>query len=1112
MIKLLTKMLMINWHYIKYQVIDFSDINFLTGKNGAGKSTIIDALQLVLLGDTSGYYFNKAANDKSQRTLKGYLRGEVAEDEETNTIYLRNDDFSSYLVLEFYDQRSNKYFCLGVVFDSYDDGSHDHQFFYLNDTLPDNHFVYEGTELNRKGLKAFFFNNYPKGKYEFFETNSRYQDVALGKLGQINKKFFRLLKKAVPFSPIMDIKGFISEFVCDVENKIDITDMQENIRYYKQLEHDLEIVKNKIDQLKNIKNQHHAYSEEGQRLEIQNYLIDRGTKEQLHKSAVRILEDVKKLQEKIYQTKIALKDKDYELVYLNKERDKIFEEKINSDVFKKRQELQTIIETLEGEIKNIEDSKNALADLVKSTYYTWREVYQWCSGHLEDMPCLDQQLANLSNISAGNFELITNDNLWSTKDSFQEYLNKINDAYALQKRELETTQQELTKLQGEIENLKQGIKAFPTSIIELQKLITAKLSEKYQTDIRPQIFADLLEIKSDKWRNAIEGYLNTQKFYLIIEPQYFVEALKIYEEFKFTHKIYDVGLVDIGKIMARNPKAQKNSLAEEIDSINSYARAYANYLLGHVIKSEKVEELRNYSTAITASCMLYHNYVARQINPQRYETPYIGQKAVVDQLRIKEEKFTKVSKQKNTLEQVVSKLTKLRNTSNINDENIKSMLHSKEAIDKLAQVRTKLNDTTGQLGALDLSYLLKLDEKLRETEKSIDLVNKQIRSLENSQGKHLSELEEKERTIPAINRDIENKQDYIKNKYQSSWVETVGEPRFQQELKQRKDPDNIVNNFTIAVKGTQSRLDNKWSSLLNTRITYNRDYNGGLDVNAQHNNAYNQELTNLEDTLLVEYEEKIKDAKEKAQQQFKEDFISKLKKNIDDAQEQINDLNKALKDVPFGRDKYRFKVTPNAQYKKYYDMITDDMLLEGLTLFSASFQSKYQDVVEELFRQIIDVDEGLLSADSREELNKNLDKFTDYRTYLDFDLVVTDDRGMESRLSRVIAKKSGGETQTPFYISVLASFVQLYRIKSRNQDNTVRIIVLDEAYSKMDHQRIKESINLIRKLGLQVILSAPTEKIGDIAPLVDRNLCVTRIKSETIIKSFDPREIEELGA
>ncbi|MDT3700989.1 MAG: SbcC/MukB-like Walker B domain-containing protein [Thermincola sp.] len=1110
--KLLTRMLLINWHYIKFQCIDFSDINFLTGKNGSGKSTIIDALQLVLLGDTGGFYFNKAANDKSQRSLKGYLRGEVAEDEESNTVYLRDDDFSSYLVLEFHDQKSDQYFCLGVIFDCYGDGSHDHQFFYLNDKLPGSHFVDKGTELNRKGLKAFFFNNYAKSRYEFFETNSKYQEVALGKLGQINKKFFRLLKKAVPFSPIMDIKGFISEFVCDVENKIDISDMQENIRYYKQLEHEMEIVKKKIDLLKEIESLHKSYSEELQRLETQKYLIDRGMQEQLQNRAAKILEDIMRLREKIAATEESLRDKENELNSQQTERDRLFTEKINSDVYRKRAELERQIQDLEKERKHIERSRESLTGLVKSVWYTWREVDRWCQENLPEMPSLEEQMCYLADISEGSFELITEGNLWSVKENLQEYINRINDAYSMQKTELDTLQQELARLNEEIKNLRQGIKAFPPAIAELQNLIAEKLSTKHQRDIKPQIFADLLEIRSDKWRNAIEGYLNTQKFYLIIEPQYFTEALKVYDEFKFARKIYDVGIVDIEKIMARNPRAKANSLAEEVESTTPYARAYADYLLGQVIKCEKVEQLRDFRTSITPSCMLYQNYVARQMNPQRYETPYIGQKAVINQLKLKEAKLAAVSDKAAIWGQTVAKLAQLRNTGNINDDNINSILQHKEAVDRLPQVNTKLNEATGQLGTLDLSYLARVEEALEEAEQNIGIVNRQIRELEKSQGKYISERDEKEKALPVLEKSLKNQKEDIKNRYADQWVEAVGEPRFRQELSQRKEPENIVNTFSTTVKGTESRMDNKWKAMLDTRISYNRDFNGALDVNAPDNLTYDRELKALEDTLLVQYEEKIKDAQAKAQEQFKEDFISKLKKNIEDAREQIDDLNKALKDVPFGRDKYRFTVTPNPQYKKYYDMITDDMLMEGLTLFSGSFQEKYQDVVEELFRQIIDVDEGLLSADRREELSKNLDKFTDYRTYLDFDLAVTDDRGMESRLSRVIAKKSGGETQTPFYISVLASFVQLYRIKSKNQDNTVRILVFDEAYNKMDHQRIKESINLIRKLGLQVILSAPTEKIGDIAPLVDRNLCVTRIKNETIIKSFDPREIEGLGA
>ena len=47
--KLLKKLLLINWHYFSHQMIEFEQLNYMTGVNASGKSTIIDALQLVLL-------------------------------------------------------------------------------------------------------------------------------------------------------------------------------------------------------------------------------------------------------------------------------------------------------------------------------------------------------------------------------------------------------------------------------------------------------------------------------------------------------------------------------------------------------------------------------------------------------------------------------------------------------------------------------------------------------------------------------------------------------------------------------------------------------------------------------------------------------------------------------------------------------------------------------------------------------------------------------------------------------------------------------------------------------------------------------------------------------
>ena len=87
--KLLKKVQLVNWHYFTFETLDLGVINFLTGKNASGKTTIIDALQLIMLGDTTGHSFNKSASDKSSRTLNGYLRCEIGNDENGNISYLR---------------------------------------------------------------------------------------------------------------------------------------------------------------------------------------------------------------------------------------------------------------------------------------------------------------------------------------------------------------------------------------------------------------------------------------------------------------------------------------------------------------------------------------------------------------------------------------------------------------------------------------------------------------------------------------------------------------------------------------------------------------------------------------------------------------------------------------------------------------------------------------------------------------------------------------------------------------------------------------------------------------------------------------------------------------
>ena len=56
----------------------------------------------------------------------------------------------------------------------------------------------------------------------------------------------------------------------------------------------------------------------------------------------------------------------------------------------------------------------------------------------------------------------------------------------------------------------------------------------------------MLEIEDERWRGAVEGYLNNQKFYFLVEPAYYEQALRIYNKLKWEKSLNAYGLVDIG--------------------------------------------------------------------------------------------------------------------------------------------------------------------------------------------------------------------------------------------------------------------------------------------------------------------------------------------------------------------------------------------------------------------------------------------------------------------------------------------------------------------------------------------------------------------------------------
>ena len=113
--KIFTRMCLNNWGGIEHKMLEFNEyVNLFSGKSGSGKSTVMDAIQVILYGSLSSNFLNKAADDaKNKRSVLGYLRGE----QKDGSANRAGKDFCTTIVLEIEDTGTHTYSCVGMAFE-----------------------------------------------------------------------------------------------------------------------------------------------------------------------------------------------------------------------------------------------------------------------------------------------------------------------------------------------------------------------------------------------------------------------------------------------------------------------------------------------------------------------------------------------------------------------------------------------------------------------------------------------------------------------------------------------------------------------------------------------------------------------------------------------------------------------------------------------------------------------------------------------------------------------------------------------------------------------------------------------------------------------------------
>lgn len=1074
--KKLMRVKLINWHRFTNTTIEFEKSTLISGENGAGKSTLLDAIQFVVICSTN--YFNKAAHENGKRKLTGYIRCKTGRE---NKPYERTGEISAHIALEFYEEKRNKYFVVGAVVDSASEGQEKTVRYLMDGIRLEDSLFFQGK--TPKSINQFRTSNAKKIK-QWCTTDKEARSMIKNRFGRIEDKFFRLIPKALAFRPIDDIKDFVYSYVLD-EKEVNIDVLRENVRTYQDLQRTLENVKIRVGRLEKI-NTMHDQAADGLRKDSQyEYYLARV-------EADLIGEEIKRMQSEIQSDTFRLEEQNRQIASVRAEqtekqqiRDDLRAELAADKDFLAKDEQEKKLHLLENKRKEMLEEREILQKSIDAAKRQLkkllgvRDIDNSIRLYYDNLCVIDKN-TNLAELRDILLNVIT-------------YKNKMRDKIFQKRAEVLAEETMVSSQKQELDRKIEQLMKKKLSYAEDVERVRMAIKEEFQRIGRtpePRILCEMLEITDDSWRNAVEGYLNTQRFYILVEPDSFDIALGIYDRLRKEKKAYGVGLINTQNL-EQYDTAPEGSLAAVVTSENKYAKRYINMILGKVHMCAHYRDLKNYKTSITKECMKYQNNVASAIKPAVFDTPYIGQNALkvqLEQARKKREEIKEQLMQIHTrLEQMEFVLEPLETE---HDTDIKYRL---DVIGDLRQISVEINNCKDNIATLDKnSNIIMKQIQLSTLEKMLGELAVRLDSLNRTAGKT-------EERISLTKEQVAN--DQIKYGEKAVIYEELGNkagdslPIWKQEYEKQtgdKSFSQFRDNYLRRRKANQTLVDKAIDSMKEAMGEYKTAHDFGAPATMEGYPDFETEYVKLKNSELLQYEGKVEAARCAAEEEFREQFLSKLQENMKIAQAEFKELNKALDDIRFSSEKYEFLYMPSKRYRQYYEMIMDDFnAMQGESIFSGLFHENHKAVIEELFERL---------ALDNENNARALDEFTDYRTYMDYDIRIIHNDGNYSLYSKVCEEKSGGETQTPFYVTVAASFVQLY--KNNIGGEAIGLVLFDEAFNNMDDERIGGVLEFLRRLPLQILIAAPPDKIQYISPFVEETLLVMTDEKVSFVERY----------
>jgi energy-coupling factor transporter ATP-binding protein EcfA2 len=632
--------------------------------------------------------------------------------------------------------------------------------------------------------------------------------------------------------------------------------------------------------------------------------------------------------------------------------------------------------------------------------------------------------------------------------------------------------QNISRKQQDIDSLASAQVNYPAQVRNALEAIRRECPEA-----DPRVLCDHVEVLDEQWQSSLEGYLGGARFAILVAPEHEAEAIGIVRGLARDSRARVIQGSKAREDAAR-VKAPANSVVHLMHFDHAIAKAYITASYAMVEQCTDAEQLRRTRRGVTANGLGSGAYAMYRCDMAEGDLVF-GQGAREKASAAKKRELNDLAKQANELQALVLEAKNLYGWVN----QLRHLQHGQLMRDML-ETQRELRTAEQALAALDLRDVHGIETEYRSVAEQLSELEARVRRGAEEKG----QLQER---ILALSKQCE----LLSSQQEKTQVRAEEKEQY---LRAKREENNRLalesalngkaHEFELLLKEHNQDCQPQDAIVvnLNYSILHNVEFFRGMvqlqrDADLVHNRVKNNVLVEKVDQLAL--------LRESFNSAFVTNLCHSIYQAINEGKKVLTDLNKELEHHRFGadREKYWFGYEWVAEFREYWhffdEVYKSPSLGEGKTLFDTQLSERSLKIRDQLMSMLLDNDEH--------RALRELERISDYRNYRSYEIYKQPEGKQPIALSQY-GTGSGGQLETPAYIIRSAAITSAFRFNEG--DSHLRMVLVDEAFSKMDEARSKEVIRyLTESLGLQLLFIMPTSKSGPFMDMISNQFVFSKV-------------------